>query len=195
MASGVRTPHSQPTGATLPSCTGSRGLAGIGASRSLQHTHFTRDGYKTDLFGGDHLKKIKELENNAAVMGQFVMWRYFLTNHGAADLYAEGYPPLRGSVLRFEKDQALLYTRGSVEFFRTYPGMYVPRPLMLRCQALGQPLQHIAAETLSLTKMNWNNTQFDNGLPITIAAARQVGEVLKYVPEGQEIAPRYSFYM
>lgn len=105
------------------------------------------------------------------------------------------YPPLRGSLLRFENDQALLYTRGSVEFFRTYPGMYIPRPLMLRCQALGQPLQHIAAETLALTKMNWNNTQFDNGLPITIAAARQVGEVLKYVPEGQEIAPRYSFYM
>ena len=111
-------------------------------------------------------------------------------------LYRLGvYPPLRGSLLRFEKDQALLYTRGSVEFFRTYPGNYVPRPLMLHCQALGQPLQHVAAEMLALTKMNWNNTQFDNGLPITIAAARQVGDVLKYVPEGQEIAPRYSFYM
>jgi hypothetical protein len=47
---------------------------------------------KTDPWGGDRLKKIKELENNAAVMGQFVMWRYFLTTHGAADLYAEGYP-------------------------------------------------------------------------------------------------------
>ncbi|MCA1438009.1 hypothetical protein I6F33_34400 [Bradyrhizobium sp. BRP20] len=111
-------------------------------------------------------------------------------------LYRMGiYPPLRGTLLRFDKDQALLYTRGSVDFFRTYPGMYVPRPLMLRCQALGQPLQHIAEEVLALTKMNWNNTQFDNGLPITIAAARHVGEVLKYVPEGQEIAPRYSFYM
>lgn len=111
-------------------------------------------------------------------------------------LYRIGvYPPLRGSLLRFDKDQALLYTRGSVEFFRTYPGMYVPRPLMLRCQALGQPLQHIAEEMLALTKMNWNNTQFDNGLPITIAAAKHVGEVLKYVAEGQIIAPRYSFYM
>lgn len=111
-------------------------------------------------------------------------------------LYRLGvYPPLRGSLLRFDKNDALLYTRGSVEFFRTYPGMYIPRPLMLRCQALGQPLQHVAEEMLALTKMNWNNTQFDNGLPITIAAARQVGEVLKYVGEGQEIAPRYSFYM
>lgn len=111
-------------------------------------------------------------------------------------LYRMGvYPPLRGSLVRFDRDQALLYTRGSVEFFRTYPGMYIPRPLMLRCQALGQPLQHIAEEMLALTKMNWNNTQFDNGLPITIAAAKHVGEVLKYVDEGQAIAPRYSFYM
>lgn len=111
-------------------------------------------------------------------------------------LYRLGvYPPLRGSLVRFDKDRALLYTRGSVEFFRTYPGMYVPRPLMLTCQAQGQPLQHVAEEMLALTKMNWNNTQFDNGMPITIAAAKQVGEVLKYVPEGQEIAPRYSHYM
>lgn len=111
-------------------------------------------------------------------------------------LYRLGvYPPLRGSLVRFDKDRALLYTRGSVEFFRTYPGMYVPRPLMLTCQAQGQPLHHVAAEMLALTKMNWNNTQFDNGMPITIAAAKQVGEVLKYVPEGQEIAPRYSHYM
>jgi hypothetical protein len=47
----------------------------------------------------------------------------------------------------------------------------------------------------STAQMFWNNTQFDYGLPIAIAAARQVGEVLKYVPESQEIAPRYSFYM
>ncbi|MGY6251424.1 DUF4365 domain-containing protein [Bosea thiooxidans] len=54
--------------------------------------HFTRDGYKPDPWAGEHLKKIKEFENNAAVMGQFVMWRYFLTHQGAADLYAESYP-------------------------------------------------------------------------------------------------------
>ena len=61
--------------------------------------HFTRDGYKADLWGGDHLKKIKEFENNAAVMGQFIMWRYFLTTHGAPDLYGEGYPYLSFSQL------------------------------------------------------------------------------------------------
>lgn len=54
--------------------------------------HFTRDGYKPDdLFGGERLKKIKEFENNAAVMGQFAMWRFFLQNHGAEDLVTKAY--------------------------------------------------------------------------------------------------------
>jgi hypothetical protein len=47
--------------------------------------------------------------------------------------------------------------------------------------------------------MNWNNTQFDGALPITMKAAmkaaRQVGDILKYVPDGQTIDPRYRFYM
>lgn len=54
--------------------------------------HFTRNGKDEDAFAGEHLKKIKELENNAAVMGQFVMWRDFLVTHGAGDLLNERYP-------------------------------------------------------------------------------------------------------
>ncbi len=55
--------------------------------------HFTRNGYKSDeLFGGDRLKKIKEFENNAAVMGQFIMWRHFLITYGEATLYEDTYP-------------------------------------------------------------------------------------------------------
>ena len=60
-------------------------------------------------------------------------------------------------------------------------------------QALGEcGVDH---ESLTLTKMNWNNTQFDGALPITMKAARQVGDILKYVPDGQTIDPRYRFYM
>lgn len=54
--------------------------------------HFTRDGLETDAFAGEHLKKIKELENNAAVMGQFVMWQAFLTTRRAGDLLSPAYP-------------------------------------------------------------------------------------------------------
>jgi hypothetical protein len=111
-------------------------------------------------------------------------------------LYRMGsYPPLRGTFLRLSSNEAILYTRGSVEFFRTYPGMYVPRPLLLRCQEIGQPLSFLGEEMLALSKMNWNQTQFDGGEPITIRASRSVGNILKFVPENGVIAPRYSFYM
>jgi len=39
--------------------------------------------------------------------------------------------------MRLDDSQIVLYSRGSVEFFRTYPGMYVPRALLLRCQENG----------------------------------------------------------
>ncbi len=42
--------------------------------------------------------------------------------------------------MRLDDRQMVVYTRGSVEFFRTYPGMYVPRPLLLCCHEVGQSL-------------------------------------------------------
>jgi hypothetical protein len=43
--------------------------------------------------------------------------------------------------------------------------------------------------------MNWNDTQLDQGLPITIRAAHQVATILKRAPAGQPIAARYAHYM
>lgn len=54
--------------------------------------HFTFDGRNPDGFGGERLKKIKEIENNAAVMGQFVMWRDFFVTQGRGDLLTGSYP-------------------------------------------------------------------------------------------------------
>jgi len=106
------------------------------------------------------------------------------------------YPPLRGTAMRLDESQAILYTRGSVDFFRTYPGLYVPNPLLLHAQRRDTPDWNLLLkETLALTKMNWNGTQFDGALPITLKAARQVGDILKYVPEGTTPDPRYRFYM
>jgi hypothetical protein len=106
------------------------------------------------------------------------------------------YPPLRGTFITIEEHSHLLYTRGSVPFFSVYPGMYVPHPLRFRSDEIEQSASFAAQEILALTKMNWNNTQFDGLEPITIRAARQVGSILKYLD--QDHAPyqsRYSFYM
>jgi hypothetical protein len=111
-------------------------------------------------------------------------------------LYRDGvYPPLRGTFLQTSARSGVLYTKGSVPFFETYPGMYVPRPVSIKIAAGDQtPLAH-AKEILALTKMNWNSTQFDGGMPLTLTAAYGVGSVLKYCGESQRIEPRYSFYM
>lgn len=43
---------------------------------------FTRDGVRADGFAGTRISKMKRLENNAAVRGQFLMWRSLLTSLG-----------------------------------------------------------------------------------------------------------------
>jgi argonaute-like protein implicated in RNA metabolism and viral defense len=53
----------------------------------------------------------------------------------------------------------------------------------------------IAAELLALSKMNWNATQLDGKLPITVRTADRIGSVLKHLGQGEEPAPRYAFYM
>lgn len=111
-------------------------------------------------------------------------------------LYRDGqYPPLRGTCLHLSKRDHVLYTKGSVPFFRTYPGMYIPNPLLLRLESCSSSRDAVLAETLALTKMNWNNTQFDGREPITLAAARKVGAILKYVDADGRIESRYSYYM
>lgn len=43
--------------------------------------------------------------------------------------------------------------------------------------------------------MNWNNTQFDGKYPITIGCARRVGQIMKYLGEGDKPQISYSYYM
>ncbi|BDT72780.1 hypothetical protein os4_23250 [Comamonadaceae bacterium OS-4] len=111
-------------------------------------------------------------------------------------LFREGsYPPLRGTMLSLDAKTHLLYTRGSVPYYSTYPGLYVPRPLKFYIAQGDESPRKLAEEIMALTKLNWNNTQFDGGEPITMRVAHQVGKVLKYVGSNGVIQPGYSFYM
>ena len=88
------------------------------------------------------------------------------------------------------------YLRGSVNFFESYPGMYVPRPLELTLSKSDATVLQIATEMMSLSKLNWNNTQFDGGEPITVRAARRVGDILKCLPmDGAIVQPSFRYYM
>jgi hypothetical protein len=159
-----------------------------------QHNHFPARVviHKTSKFDSEELDGFnRAIEECGIDFADFI----FVSKTQTRLMRLGAYPPLRGTMLRLDDQQVVLYCKGSVEFFHTYPGMYVPLPTLLRCQLAGQPIRFLAEEVLALSKMNWNNTQFDGGDPITTRAARSVGNILKYVPEGRPIAPRYSYYM
>jgi len=107
-------------------------------------------------------------------------------------LFRDGnYPVLRGTFVDL-KGKGLLYTRGSVPYYGTYPGLRVPRPLLLvPHENSDSALPRLAEEVLALTKVNWNTTQFDQKLPAPIKAAREVGRILKHTEYGAPIPPDF----
>ena len=101
---------------------------------------------------------------------------------------------LRGTFVDL-KGKGLLYTRGSVPYYGTYPGLRVPRPLLLvPHENSDSALPRLAEEVLALTKVNWNTTQFDQKLPAPIKAAREVGRILKHIEYGTPTSPDFRKY-
>ena len=146
---------------------------------------------KTSRFQDGESDGISHAADEMQITRLDLVW---VSENSAFSLVREGnYPPLRGSFVQVGKD-ALLYTRGSVPYYRTYPGLRVPRPLLLRPHRCDSSLQEVGAEILALTKMNWNSTQFDQASPIPIRAARQVGRVLKHTRFGQTEQTDYRYY-
>jgi hypothetical protein len=104
------------------------------------------------------------------------------------------YPVLRGTFVDL-RGKGLLYTRGSVPYYGTYPGLRIPRPLLLvPHENSDSALARLAEEVLALTKVNWNTTQFDQKLPAPIRAARDVGRILKHIEYGGAISPDFRKY-
>ncbi|MFY1659314.1 argonaute/piwi family protein [Micromonospora sp. WMMD1274] len=105
------------------------------------------------------------------------------------------HPPLRGTLLSVDERRHVLYTRGSVPFYGTYPGMYIPSPLPFRLVDTESSPEQIAEELLALTKMNWNQTQLDARQPITTRTADRVGQILRHFRLDERPQGRYAFYM
>jgi hypothetical protein len=148
--------------------------------------------HKTSRFEQTELEGFREaLDETRVELGDFV----WISSSSPLRVFRPGgYPVLRGTCITYEKE-ALLYTRGSVPFFQTYPGMFIPTPVAMRCSHSESTALDVAREVLLLSKMNWNTSQFDGGLPITLRAAREVSRVLRYVPGTVRDVPQYSFYM
>ena len=59
--------------------------------------------------------------------------------------------------------------------------MYVPVPLGLRVALAEHGIDYLANEVLALSIMNWNQSQLDGRLPITLRAAARVANVMKHL--------------
>jgi hypothetical protein len=148
--------------------------------------------HKTSLFDENEIAGC-----NAALDSLKISSRDLLTVRSSfIRLFRAGqYPPLRGTFLTLDSQRSVLYTRGSVDFYQMYPGMYVPRSIEIVDFGQEQHPRVLAQEILALTKMNWNNTQFDAAFPITIKAAREVGKILRYAETNLPIQKGYPYYM
>ena len=68
--------------------------------------------------------------------------------------------------------------------------MYVPQPIGIRPAHPARSARDIGAETLALTKMNWNQTRLDGRDPVTLRTANQVKAILRFCALDQAIATR-----
>ena len=112
---------------------------------------------------------------------------------GICILRAGDSPMVRGTAMLFDKS-GIVYLKGTVPYFQVYPGAYIPRAIeFVRDEGETNALE-LARELVGLSKLNFNNTQFDTGDPITVRAARRVGDILKHVPTGKKVNSRFRYF-
>ena len=148
---------------------------------------------KTSRFKDEEAEGIIQALDAAGTEMRDLVW--IQESYSVKILRDGSYPVLRGTFVELGRN-GLLYTTGSMPYYGTYPGMYDPRPLLLAPHnSCDSTISQLAEEIFSLTKINWNSTQMNQRLPIPIQAARKVGEVLKYMCEGQVESTDYRRYI
>jgi hypothetical protein len=147
---------------------------------------------KTSRFRPEEAEGVESALRRAAIELSDLVW---VQESSPIAVFRDGnYPVLRGTFIDL-RGKGLLYTRGSVPYYGTFPGLRVPRPLLLvpheNCDSA---ISKIAGEVLALTKVNWNTTQFDQKLPAPIKAAREVGRILKHIEYGMPVSTDFRKY-
>jgi len=96
------------------------------------------------------------------------------------------YPVLRGSVLRLDDYNFLLWTSGSIEVktssknLNYYQEMrHIPSPLLVRRYYGVDTMPEVSTEILKLTKLNFNNLQYYNKFPVTLDFASRIAKISK----------------
>ncbi|OJW74268.1 hypothetical protein [Spirosoma sp. 48-14] len=105
------------------------------------------------------------------------------------------YPVMRGTLLPLDQQTGVLYTTGYIPYYETFPGQHIPHPIEVSIFEGESTLKRVCEEVLALTKLNFNNCNFFDSLPITLRFAQKVGEIIQYAEEDAVLPDKYYFYM
>jgi hypothetical protein len=147
--------------------------------------------HKTSYFNADEREGFKRAAEDEKLE---VLDLVSVRRSGARVLRAGDSPMVRGTAMLFDGKSGIVYLKGTVPYFKVYPGAYIPRALEFVRDDGETSASDLAQELVGLSKLNFNNTQFDSGDPITVRAARRVGDILKHVPSGKKVNARFRYF-
>jgi hypothetical protein len=103
-----------------------------------------------------------------------------------------GYPVTRGTYIPIEKDEALLWTQGSVRGVNLKNSAYdiykegalkpTPSPVLVRRFAGEGGWHDTCAGIIGLTKMDWNNNTLYKKLPVTLVYSKTFADIIQQNP-------------
>ncbi|MCW2274052.1 nuclease PIN [Rhodoblastus acidophilus] len=104
-----------------------------------------------------------------------------------------GYPVSRGTYIPVEKDEALLWTQGSVQGVNLKNSAYdlykegalkpTPSPVLVRRFTGSGGWHDTCAGIIGLTKMDWNNNTLYKKLPVTLGYSKTFADIVQQNPE------------
>lgn len=124
-------------------------------------------------------------------------------SQGNTNRKAALYPVKRGTVLPLDTETFLLFTQGDVPGVNLRDRRYhyyqekrsIPYPLLIQRYLGVAPIETVAEDILKLTKMNWNNLQLYNRLPVTIIFAHRIAQIVKHVENYSNIPSDFRYYI
>jgi len=94
----------------------------------------------------------------------------------------DGYPVKRGTLLKLDRDSALLWVHGVSRAINSNLNYYmgkrrIPAPLVIHRHSGSSDLTMIGDEILGLSKMNWNSFDLYTKLPATVETSKQIAKI------------------
>lgn len=104
-------------------------------------------------------------------------------------------PVLRGTAILASERRAYLWTTGFTPRLNTYPGREVPNPITVDIVNGEADIRQVLRDLMALTKLNFNNAGFADGLPVTLRFADLTGEILTAGPTNVAAPLPFRFYI